>query len=101
ISPKKLENPCLRSNERQALHKELLFNYKRGVNVLQKPELNKILEKRKEQQRLKEWDNQHTNKRTSLELKLEERANRMKEEENSRMNSIKEKTENAPEFLKM
>ena len=28
IQPKKLVNPCLASRERQALHKELLLNYK-------------------------------------------------------------------------
>lgn len=28
IQPKKLVNPCLASKERQALHKELLLNYK-------------------------------------------------------------------------
>ncbi|KAK6176449.1 hypothetical protein SNE40_014734 [Patella caerulea] len=102
IPPKKIANPCLQSRERQALHKELLLNYRRGVNVLQKPELNKILEKRKETQRHKEWEDQHQcNKRTSLELKLEERANKMKEEESQRMKSISEKSENAPEYLKM
>ncbi|XP_055958276.1 uncharacterized protein LOC126827084 isoform X3 [Patella vulgata] len=102
IQPKKISNPCLQSRERQALHKELLLNYRRGVNVLQKPELNKILEKRKETQRHKEWEDQHQcNKRTSLELKLEERANKMKEEESQRMKSISEKSENAPEYLKM
>ena len=29
IQPKKLQNPCLESSTRQALHKELLLNYKR------------------------------------------------------------------------
>ena len=29
IPPKKLPNPCLESGTRQALHKELLLNYKR------------------------------------------------------------------------
>ena len=28
IPPRKLSNPCLESKERQALHKELLFQYK-------------------------------------------------------------------------
>ena len=29
IHPKKLANPCVESSTRQALHKELLLNYKR------------------------------------------------------------------------
>ena len=29
IQPKKLQNPCVESDTRQALHKELLLNYKR------------------------------------------------------------------------
>ena len=52
----------------------------RGINVLEKPELEKALQNRRETQRRKEWDNakNSSNKRTSFELKLEERASRMK-----------------------
>ncbi|KAJ8302050.1 hypothetical protein KUTeg_021037 [Tegillarca granosa] len=41
IKPKKLTNPCIESSTRMALHKELLLNYKRGIDILQKPELDK------------------------------------------------------------
>ncbi|KAK7102898.1 uncharacterized protein [Littorina saxatilis] len=98
VQPRKLVNPCLASRERQALHKELLMNYKLGKDVLQKPELNKVLAKRKETQKRKEWEDSKTNKRTSLELKLEERANKMKEKED--MQTISEDSKQ-PEFMKM
>ena len=55
--------------------------------MLQKPELNKILAKRKETQKRKEWDEMQANKRTSLELKLEERANKIKEKVSRKGNS--------------
>jgi hypothetical protein len=35
IQPKKLPNPCVESPTRQALHKELLLNYKRYGMLLQ------------------------------------------------------------------
>ncbi|XP_041348796.1 actin-associated protein FAM107A-like isoform X4 [Gigantopelta aegis] len=104
IQPRKLSNPCMESRERQALHKELLYNYKLGKNVLQKPELDKVLEKRKESQRIREWDEQKTtNKRTSLEMKLEERAAKVQQDEVKSMQPIDENLEaqNTPEFLKM
>ncbi|XP_060585401.1 uncharacterized protein LOC132741265 isoform X4 [Ruditapes philippinarum] len=98
IVPKKLPNPCVESPTRQALHKELLLNYKRGVNVLEKPELNKVLQNRRETQRRKEWQEQASSKRTSLEMKLEQRATRLKEDE---MKTITEKDESEkPELQK-
>ncbi|XP_005097370.1 protein FAM107B [Aplysia californica] len=101
IRPKPLANPCVESRERQALHKELLMNYKIGKDILQKPELNKVLRERRETQRKKEWDEQKVIKdRSSLELKLQERANRMKEEEEKGMKVIQEDTQ-APEFVRM
>ncbi|WAR25447.1 LOW QUALITY PROTEIN: hypothetical protein MAR_011151, partial [Mya arenaria] len=98
---RKPQNPCIESPTRMALHKELLLNYKRGVNVLEKPELNKVLQNRRETQRRKEWDDQKkmSTKRTSFEMKLEERANRMKEDEMSAINE--EPTKDQPEFQKI
>lgn len=52
----------------------------RGKNVLEKPELNKVFEKVKEKHRVQEWESQKKpNKRTSLEMKLEQQASRLKE----------------------
>ncbi|GFO01981.1 protein fam107b [Plakobranchus ocellatus] len=98
IKPKPLHNPCLESKERQGLHRELLLNFKIGKDVLQKPELNKVLRERRETQRKKEWEEQKNSKgRSSLEVKLEER--RIKEEEVSKMKVIEEAE--APELLRM
>jgi len=61
------------------IYRQVVIAY-RGVNVLEKPELTKVLQNRRETQRRKEWDDQKkmSSKRTSFELKLEERANKTK-----------------------
>ncbi|XP_059146730.1 protein FAM107B-like isoform X2 [Physella acuta] len=101
VKPKPLHNPCVESKERQALHRELLMNYKIGKNVLKKPELDKAFRDRREIQRKKEWEEHKSSKgRTSLEIKLEERANRMKEEEEKKMKVIEEEAQ-APELLRI
>ena len=51
----------------------------RGKDVLQKPELSKVLEQRKATQKRKEWAQEQASKRTSFELKLEQQANKIKE----------------------
>ena len=53
----------------------------RGVNVLEKPELKKTFDNRRQTQREKEWDERKKSmtKRSSLEMKLEQRANKLKE----------------------
>ncbi|KAK3101517.1 hypothetical protein FSP39_004158 [Pinctada imbricata] len=98
IRPKKLVNPCIESRERMALHKELLHNYKVGKNILEKPELQKVLEKRKEKQRVDEWESQKktSTKRTSLEMKLEQQ--RQKEHQGD-MKPIEEKEEKSQSEL--
>lgn len=104
IQPKKLINPCMQSKERRDLHKELLFNHKHGKNVLKKPELEKVLQQRKEAQRIKEWDEQKSvNKRTSLELMLEERKNRLSQEEDKgeKLKHANAEFESRPEYLKV
>ncbi|XP_033745450.1 uncharacterized protein LOC117330968 isoform X3 [Pecten maximus] len=90
IQPKRLVNPCMESKPRMDLHKELLMNYKMGKNVLQKPELNKVLEERKERQKKQEWAQRESTKRTSLELKLEKQARKMSESESSNLKAISE-----------
>ncbi|XP_022298012.1 uncharacterized protein LOC111107219 isoform X3 [Crassostrea virginica] len=101
IKPKKLANPCIASPARMAVHKELLLNYKMGKNVLEKPELNKVFDKVKEKQRVQEWESQKKpNKRTSLEMKLEQQASKLKEQEDT-MKPIKEKVENQSELSRI
>lgn len=47
---------------------------------MEKPELNKVFDKVKEKQRVQEWESQKKpNKRTSLEMKLEQQASKLKE----------------------
>ncbi|XP_061395483.1 protein FAM107B [Musca vetustissima] len=49
ILPKKLINPCLTSTDRKQLHRELKFNTKMGISVLnQKTELQRAYEKRQQ-----------------------------------------------------
>lgn len=101
IKPKKLANPCIASPARMAVHKELLLNYKMGKNILEKPELNKVFDKVKEKQRVQEWESQKKpNKRTSLELKLEQQASRLKEQEET-LKPVKEKNESESELSRM
>jgi hypothetical protein len=79
IVPRKLSNPNVDSKGKQQLHRELLFNQKMGKKVLgQKSELKKVMDKFQDEQKKKELETERLNKRTSLQMKLEERANRLK-----------------------
>ncbi|XP_076333995.1 protein FAM107B-like isoform X2 [Tachypleus tridentatus] len=99
ILPRKLCNPCLESSERKMLHRELLFNQKIGKNVLnQKTELQKVLEKFKDEQKKKNTEVEKQNNRTALEKKLEQQANKIKEYED--LNEEKPKKDES-EFLKV
>ncbi|RLW01956.1 hypothetical protein DV515_00007567 [Chloebia gouldiae] len=71
IRPQKLINPVKSSRNHQDLHRELLMNQKRGLAPQNKPELQKVMEKRK---------------RDQLELEKQK---------------IQEEQENAPEFVKV
>lgn len=84
IVPRKPPNPCVTSAERKNLHKELLFNQKTGKNVLgQKTELQKVMEKMKDEQKKKELEEERHRGRTALEKRLEEQANKLKLQEES------------------
>lgn len=66
------------------LNRELKFNQIRGKNVLdQKSELKKALEKLEESKRRREAEQERLTRRTSLELRLEERAERIAKETGS------------------
>lgn len=63
------------------LNRELKFNQIRGNNVLdKKSELKKALEKLEATKRRKEAEQERLTRRTSLELRLEERAERIAKE---------------------
>ncbi|XP_076357501.1 protein FAM107B-like [Tachypleus tridentatus] len=87
VVPKKLPNPCRESFERKNVHRELLFNNKIGKNVLgKKSELEKAMEKVKDDQKKKEMQQLCINKRSSLEKCLEVQADKLKQyEDNSNM----------------
>ncbi|KAL8560987.1 hypothetical protein ACOMHN_061201 [Nucella lapillus] len=80
------------SREKEAMHRELLMNQKRGRDVLQKGELSRVLAERKATQKRKEWQQQQASKRTSLELKLEKRAHQLNQDQGQeeRMQKITE-----------
>lgn len=66
------------------LNRELKFNQVRGKNVLeQKSELKKAMERLEESRRKKEAEQERLGRRTSLELRLEERAQRIAKESGS------------------
>lgn len=103
IVPRKPVNPCLESAERKSLHRELLFNQKIGRNVLgQKSELQKALEKVKDDQKKKELEEERQTKRSALEKRLEEQANkiRMQDTESETIGNDLTPTEES-EFLRV
>lgn len=84
IMPKKLVNPCLESSEKKSLHRELMFNQKMGVKVLnQKTELQKAMEKHNDKKVLKEQEKEKKSQLTPFQKALDERAQRIEQSEKS------------------
>lgn len=102
IVPRKPLNPCAESAERKNLHKELLFNQKIGKNVLgQKTELQKVMEKMKDEQKRKELEEEKQRGRTALEKRLEEQANKLKLHEETEMVKTDLASSEESEFLRV
>lgn len=102
IVPRKLPNPCAESAERKSLHRELLFNQKIGKSVLgQKTELQKAMEKMKDEQRRKELEEERIKGRTALEKRLEEQANKLKLHEESEVIKPELPSSEESEFLRV
>lgn len=77
IIPRKPANPILENTDRQNLHRELLFNQKIGKNVLnQKSELQRALEKHKDNVARKELDHHISLQSHELEKVLADRIKR-------------------------
>ncbi|XP_036330017.1 uncharacterized protein LOC118742164, partial [Rhagoletis pomonella] len=71
ILPRKLINPCLESNERQQLHRELKFNNKVGKSVLnQKSELQRAYEKQRERQQRQQQHQEDLSPTAGLKAEL-------------------------------
>ncbi|OCT89202.1 protein FAM107B isoform X2 [Xenopus laevis] len=100
IRPHKLVNPVKTSRNHQDLHRELLMNQKRGLSPQNKPELQKVMEKRKRDQIIKEQKVEAEQKKTEFEKELQKR-HQMLEEMEMESQKITEEQENKPEFLKV
>ncbi|XP_068222935.1 uncharacterized protein [Palaemon carinicauda] len=84
IMPKKLINPCMESSEKKNLHRELMFNQKMGVKVLnQKTELQKAMEKHNDKKILKEQEKEKKSQLTPFQKALDERAQKIEQMEKS------------------
>ncbi|XP_071960748.1 uncharacterized protein [Antedon mediterranea] len=77
IPPKPLPNPVKGSR----MHKDLHFELKHSGRDVLKPELTRIMTQRKHQKSKAELEEEKKNKRTSLEIKLQERQDRIKQED--------------------
>ncbi|XP_007545736.1 protein FAM107B isoform X1 [Poecilia latipinna] len=102
IQPKKLINPVKSSRNHQDLHRELIMNQKRGLAPQNKPELQKVLEKRKREQVIKaqKEEQEAHKKRSDLEIELMKRQQKLEQLELEQQ-KIQEEQENTPEFVKM
>lgn len=100
ILPRKLHNPCLESRDRKELHRELMLNQKIGKNVLnQKSELQKAMEKHKEQVSRRELEAQRQENMTPFERVIEQRAKKLEIMEKDLTD--KEMSQKEPEFLQI
>nr|XP_021156273.1 protein FAM107B isoform X1 [Columba livia] len=101
IRPQKLINPVKSSRNHQDLHRELLMNQKRGLAPQNKPELQKVMEKRKRDQVIKQQKEEEAQKKKSdLEIELLKRQQKLEQLELEQQ-KIQEEQENAPEFVKV
>jgi len=80
VMPKKLYNPCMESRECQDLQREIKWNAKAGISVLNtKTELERAMEKRsrhiKEKQRVIEEESKQ--KQSPFQKMLDDRAKRL------------------------
>ncbi|KAK9889839.1 hypothetical protein WA026_007204 [Henosepilachna vigintioctopunctata] len=87
IIPRKPANPVKENPERQNLHKELAFYQKIGKNVLnQKSELQRALEKQKDNLAKKELENNIQARQPELEKVIAERAKKLEGKTNDSQN---------------
>ncbi|KAG8440002.1 hypothetical protein GDO86_005972 [Hymenochirus boettgeri] len=100
IKPHKIINPVKTSRNHQDLHRELLMNQKRGLSPQNKPELQKVMEKRKRDQIIKQQKEAAEEKKTDFEKELLKRHQMLEEKETVKQKS-EEEQENKPEFLKV
>ncbi|XP_021071171.1 protein FAM107B isoform X1 [Mus pahari] len=100
IRPQKLINPVKTSRNHQDLHRELLMNQKRGLAPQNKPELQKVMEKRRRDQVIKQKEEEAQKKKSDLEIELLKRQQKLEQLELEKQ-KLQEEQENAPEFVKV
>ncbi|KAM4678641.1 protein FAM107B [Discoglossus pictus] len=100
IRPQKIINPVKTSRNHQDLHRELRMNQKQGLSPQNKPELQKVMEKRKRDLVLKQQKEEAENKKSEFEIELQKRHQKLEEMEMEK-HKIEEEQENKPEFLKV
>ncbi|XP_030634262.1 actin-associated protein FAM107A [Chanos chanos] len=102
IRPKKLLIPAKTSRSHRELHRELLITHKRGAGVEEKPELQRVLEQRSRAQALKQEREEEESRRrpTPLEQELLKRHQRLEQFEREQQDA-RERTEKAPEFIRV
>ncbi|XP_040611428.1 protein FAM107B isoform X1 [Mesocricetus auratus] len=100
IRPQKLINPVKTSRNHQDLHRELLMNQKRGLAPQNKPELQKVMERRKRDQVIKQKEEEAQKKKSDLEIELLKRQQKLEQLELEKQ-KLQEEQENAPEFVKV
>ncbi|XP_051957104.1 protein FAM107B-like isoform X2 [Xyrauchen texanus] len=102
IKPKKLVNPVKASKSHQELHRELLMNHKRGIGVENKPELQRVLEKRNREQIIRQKNQEEAARRkiSPLEQELLKRHHKLEELEKEQAR-LEDSHFNAPEFIKV
>ncbi|XP_067932080.1 protein FAM107B-like isoform X2 [Watersipora subatra] len=99
IPPSKLPNPVLESRDRVQLNKDIKFNVKHGINVLNtKPELKKELERRKLDRQKKEMVEKQRQNRNSFEQKMDIQRERLHSSENAE--KILEEEANESELMR-
>ncbi|XP_003228032.3 protein FAM107B isoform X1 [Anolis carolinensis] len=100
IRPQKLINPVKSSRNHQDLHRELRMNQKRGLAPQNKPELQKVMERRKRDLVFKQKEEEAQKKKSDLEIELLKRQQKLEQLELEKQ-KIQEEQENAPEFVKV
>ncbi|XP_069501526.1 actin-associated protein FAM107A-like isoform X2 [Ambystoma mexicanum] len=95
LPPSKANNPVKASRTHQDLHKELLLTHRKGLGLHSKPELLRVLEKRRCQGREGEEPAQDL---TPLQLELQRRQQRREEKQQK---EAREEKGSGHEFLKV
>ncbi|XP_048054866.1 protein FAM107B isoform X1 [Megalobrama amblycephala] len=99
IRPKKLHNPIKESKSHRELQRELIITHKRGAVMEEKPELQRVLEKRNRAQALKQ-DRKQEEEKSPLEQELLKRQMRLEKIERE-ADEQRERSKCAPEFIRV